>query len=412
MKISFWIIALAGFLYFLLKKRKVDFFSVAFFSGLLYFMPGFVGYVLEYGSLSEPYLKMPVVIVDEAYLVMMFVLFSIIIGAIIYDCFFKNTPQQKKMRSNPSFAVLILFIFALFGMVYTAFELGQTFFSSSKLSIYENKGRFYNLWVYSAAIGVSLAYAQRRWVLFSLFFVFLLLDSVFIMNRTFLVIGSLSVSVLFLNSKGPIRLINHWKIGIVLIFFGFTMFGFHHIKDEIKNVQFDVIFNRLSTFDFYLYSVLNSEPWGTQAVLNKVIDADFKVSGQYFFSSFYVALPYASALGAEVITFNDLFQYELFPWVVGGLASNPWAEMWSIGGWLALVTFVFFYVFVVGIGSKAFQFNDPVIKSAISLIFIVWAFYIHRNGLSTILMIERRILILLIFSISISIFLTQIPRKI
>ena len=89
----FWIVATIGLFYFVIKVRLFDFFSIAFFSGMLYFMPGFVGYVTEFNTPYSPYVKRPDKIVDEAYLIMIFVQGSILFSAIIYDFFF----QKKKL---------------------------------------------------------------------------------------------------------------------------------------------------------------------------------------------------------------------------------------------------------------------------------------------------------------------------
>jgi hypothetical protein len=44
MKIVFIIIASLGLLYFLIRNRKFDFFTVGYLSSFAYFLPGFFGY--------------------------------------------------------------------------------------------------------------------------------------------------------------------------------------------------------------------------------------------------------------------------------------------------------------------------------------------------------------------------------
>ena len=76
MNIVFSIIALIGVLYFLVKKRQFDFFSLAFFSSLVYFLPGFFGIVQHQAGSG----KYPVEIITETYLVMILVMSSIVVA--------------------------------------------------------------------------------------------------------------------------------------------------------------------------------------------------------------------------------------------------------------------------------------------------------------------------------------------
>ena len=296
-----------------------------------------------------------------------------------------------------NYTSLILFILSLTGFMITLVEVPDLLANSSKHDIYSRIGRFYNLWVYSAIIGVSIAYAQKKQnrSLVIGFIILLILDSFLIMNRTFITFGIMCIITMYLHSKGPIKLIKIWKVGVGTFVLCLLVLTFHHLKDDFKKGDFKTIFSRMTTIEFYSYSVINSEPWGIQGILNEVVKERFKVDASHFQSLVYIGIPFATAFGFETSTYNDEFQKELFPYATGGRASNPWAEMWSSGGWYLLSFFVCFYNFFLGIGSILIKSQYSVYKGLFVLIFFIFSFYVHRNGLSSLLMFERRIFFLI-----------------
>src|SRR5699024_8609021 len=90
MQILFILIRLFGLFYFLLKNRIFDFFSVAYFSACIYFLPGFFGYALEPLYLGKS------ILINETYIVMILVLISIMFFTVIYDFL----PGEKELTPS------------------------------------------------------------------------------------------------------------------------------------------------------------------------------------------------------------------------------------------------------------------------------------------------------------------------
>ena len=89
---AFLAIVAAGGMYFLLSHRRFDVFSLAFFSGCIYFLPGFFGSVLDPGS------ETPVPIESGTYLVMSAVLTAIVAGGWWFGR--ATTPERAADRAH------------------------------------------------------------------------------------------------------------------------------------------------------------------------------------------------------------------------------------------------------------------------------------------------------------------------
>src|SRR5579885_1924060 len=117
MSTLFLIAAICGTAYFGFAKRFCDFYTVAFFGALLYFMPGFSGYAL-YPSGSD---MVPVELADETMTVFTIVLYSICVSAMAYDhCIAKHISaafSDSRVGSSLSLSALLLSALGLVGAV-------------------------------------------------------------------------------------------------------------------------------------------------------------------------------------------------------------------------------------------------------------------------------------------------------
>jgi hypothetical protein len=110
-------------------------------------------------------------------------------------------------------------------------------------------------------------------------------------------------------------------------------------------------------------------------------------------------------LGAEVLSFNDLFQPTLFPDVTYGMASNIWAEMWSSGGWPLLLLFLISYVGMMKPFSILVNKGTIITRSTIAVIASYWSFYFHRNEIVYEFALIKRVLLVMIPSLIIAMFI-------
>lgn len=399
MQFIFILVALSGLLYFLFAKRQFDFFSLAYLSGCDYFMPGFLGYT-----------RFELMLVDEAYLVMIAVLTAIVVGAFIFDWIALNSNPKIMFRGfklSPAIALAL----AVIGLGMTVLTTGGILLSPDKSAMMLELNRWSIVWAQGASLGAVLMFAERRWILFSVCMAFLLF-LLYIGFRSPLALSVIAIFVIFLSKKGRQRLaVRNWIAGIVGISAAFFLFVYKFLYIALKRGDLGAVAERLTTPDFYLLTISHSEPFTTQAILNEVVRTKFHVGVEHFSGLIYQAIPFSPSLGAKITSFNDLFQHKLFPWVPSGMANNIWAEMWSSGGWALLLLFILFFVMVLGAGSYLIRIRDPIVKGGVALFFSYWAFYIHRNDLLYQVTIEKRVLLLWIFCAGLSSLVVLAARR-
>src|SRR5262245_258928 len=160
-QLFFYFVAIWGGVYILLAHRQFDFFSVAFFSACVYFLPGFFGYALAPATRGVPY-HHPVLLLEETYWVMIMVLLAISWGAIIFDVLISRQRPHVALRGTHH-VVTLATIVAIVGFFLTVITTGEVLLSPYKRLLLENLNRWYIIWTTGASIGAVLAYARKRW---------------------------------------------------------------------------------------------------------------------------------------------------------------------------------------------------------------------------------------------------------
>lgn len=399
MQALFIVVALVGLLYFLFAKRRFDFFSTAFFSACVYFMPGFFGYtngfVVE-GEFQQSLGSVPVSLLPEAYLIFTTVLAAILLGGVILDYTATDQGPETKLRGGENAAVWAT-VLALGGFVMSAVTTGDALLSADKNDALAELNRWYALWSVGASLGAVLSFKQRRWVLFSLSMALLLAD-LYIGFRYSFAITIIAIFTLWLAGGGHQRfMVRNWKVASVGGLFAVSMFVYKQLFVLVKQGSWSLVIDEATRAGLYAEAVNESEPFVTQAILNKVLASQFHVGVEHFLDSVRLIVPFSRILGGPSTGFNELFQPVLFPQVEQvevGLANNIWAEMLSSGGWLLFALFVLSFISLLALGSYLLKARDPVVVSGAALLFSYWAFYIHRNDLIFQISVEKQVLFL------------------
>lgn len=411
MQALFVIIASLGLVYFLFVKRRFDFFLIAYLSAVIYFLPGFVGYVIYPGSIlySEQ-----VDLIPEAYTVMSLVLAAILCTAIISDFSLELAPPRTRIvgaQRTSTIALVLSFIGAL-GAVLTS---GPTLLSPEKFEMLPELNRWYVLAASALPIAAVTAFERKQWIKLSIAGVLLALD-LFVGFRITAAITTIAIFALSLSRyKIKFRLIFHdkWKVLAVCIVvpFFFVVKGFMY---PIKVGDWDFISVVWWDPDFYASTLINSEPFYTQAILNEVLHQRLEVGLDHFSSLLYLLVPFATEFTNDVLSFNDLFQPTLFPTSVSwmGMANNIWAEALSSGGYAMLVLFLFVFLFLLILGSSLLRSTDPEIRAGAAVLFSWLAFYVHRNDVLYQAILERRAILLWLLCVLASILVDTLFRRI
>jgi len=391
--LAFLLTVLAGGVFFAVARRRFDLFTVAFASAVVYFMPGFWGYVLIPASSGQ---RVAVLLVSETYTVFIIVLGSIVAGAAAMDRFDVRPPQVR--FPSPSAAARTLTLVGLCGAIVSVVSASPEIFSAHKDVVIQSLTRWHVLWVTGASLGAVLSFVARRWLDLGVCTALLLFD-LYVGFRSNLALAVIALFVIALGAQEPRRLLftlqRRWWLasgGAVTLFFGYKF-----LYRPIKLGDWSRVGELLSDPGFFLRALQGSEPFTTQAILNRVLVERFTAPLSDLTDLVYQLIFFAPDLGARSSMGRPGYR-ELFPEAVGGIGNNIWAEMWVRGGWVLLALFVVCFVLVLALGSYLLRCPDPLIRAGAALGGAFWAFYIHRNTLAYQITLEKRVFALWILA--------------
>lgn len=403
MQLFFICVSLICFIYFGFKKRHFDLYSLGFISCLVYFLPGFFGYTQYPTQIITFKLQKP--LLDETYLVMIFVLTSFLVAAFIYDYFIRKPPVPNIVFKGSSYATKIIICVGVIGFLLTVMTVGNDLLASKK-TVYMaqfERTRWQLLWGIGSSLGLVCAYAEKKWKLL-LIPLGLLLFNFYIGVRSNFALTIIAIFLIFMHEKGKMVLCginNLQKYKIQIIFFTITAYSFFLYKKVYQYVKlgmWDKLMILVGEPDLYIRAVTDSEPFYTQTILNEVISQNFHVGLSYFFKNIASQLFLVSSL-LKTKDFNNTFQPVLFSYWQAGLAGNIWAEVWSSGGWLFLFIFTSMLMVFLGFCSYWLRSSNPAIKGGLALLCAYWTFYVHRNDIFNQLSYTKQIVLLWVFAI-------------
>lgn len=389
MHLLFITTALCGLTYFLFAKRRFDMFSVAYLGSCVYFLPGFFGharYPFATGKREMP-------LVSETYWVMIAVIAAIAVAAVVHDLFGRDRDIKLAVRDTryaPHFATAL----AVAGFAMAALTTGTGMLNPDKGEMMSLLNRWHIVWVFGASVGAVLAYTMKRTWLLGANGVLLLID-VWLGFRMSFALSGAAIASIYLYRRGSQRLLlDSWKPLAIAVGVGFVVMAYKPVYIAIKMGNWDAVWERLTAPDMFYRAITESEPFTSQAVLNRVIESDFHVGTAHFSGLVYRVTAFGPELGAKTTSFNSQFQPNLFPGHEAGMAANIWAEMWSAGDWGLLLLFIFGFVISLAILSRLMAIRDSSLVSAVSLLGMYWSFYIHRNDIGYEVNLLRRVFVI------------------
>lgn len=371
---------LLGLGQFVLFRRRLDTFTVAFFSAAIYFLPGLVGYTLTPVTPESP-IKLPIEMEPEAIGIMLLVMASIMVGALLWDRVdLRRAPPSWRIQCTGTAAYVAAVLGAL-GLLWAVVETGPLLFSPDKSEVITVVSRGHLLWEMGAATGAIFAYAfGKRFVL--LFCLGLLALDMWIGFRYAFAMTFIAIAWMAIWRDRPYRLIDLRKgYLLVILMGGLAIISYQNLKEPVRQGDWGEVAERVSNPLWYGKGIMTSEPFTTQTVLNEIVRNDFRTNTDHLWSAALHLIVFSPLLGAQVVRFNELQQPALFPTVDHGLADNIWGQMWSALGWPGLVAFVIIYNLILAAGARSFRSGDPAVRAGIALLFAYWCFYIHRNEL-------------------------------
>lgn len=402
-------IVVIGLSYFVGIGRRVDAFLVAFVSAVIYFLPGIVGYTLSPTSPRSP-IKLPVALEPEAIAIMLVVTVLILLGGVLWDQWDRRRPAPHWVLEDSRLSPLVALVLSVIGIVLTVAESGGTVFTAEKTEIMKVLGRGHLLWQMGATLSVVLAFVYHQRLLGLAGWLLLVLD-LWIGYRYAFATTFIATALLWIFRVEPYRLgLRRLRYWVVFLVGGLAIVSYQNIKGPLRDGDWPEIGERVSNPLWYAKGVLTSEPFTTQTVLNEIVRMDFRTGTDHLQSAAYHLVPFAPALGEEAVRFNRLYQPALFPLVDHGLAGNIWAQMWSSGDWLLLLTFLVVFLAGLAVLSRLLRSTDPAVRAYAAVAIAYWAFYIHRNELQGVVGSQKVLILVWVVCVSVSIAVATIAR--
>jgi hypothetical protein len=393
MQALFVLIASSGLAYLLLTRRRFDVFALAFVSACAYFLPGFSGEVPYYSGLGILDPRVP--LLGETYVVMISVLGMLLAATVVADRL--KPPDVPTLRlagtENAAAAATCL---AVAGFAMSLLTIGaDVLMDPDKHLILDRLNRWHTLWALGAVLGAVFSYLRKAWLCFGVSGGLLIAD-LYVGFRSEFALAVIAVFLLAMHDEGLQRfLIRNWRMALLGMAAAAFLFFYKMIIFALKLGDAELLTRIISSPETYLSAITSSEPFYTQATLNEVIRQDFQVGFDHLYGVAYLLVPFAAELGAEIRSFNDLFQPALFPAAIEtGLASNIWAQMISTGGWTLLLVFMVIFTGVVAAASSLMRIPNLELRGGVAVLASYWAFYIHRNDIAFQLTLERGVLLM------------------
>jgi len=345
------------------------------------------------------------------YMVFILVFISLIIASIIYDLKKNREFNFSFLNKQSRYLGESALVLGLISLVMLYLTLGSSLFNYNKSELLGDLNRWIILFHFFTPLAAIVFFIKGSYYLVLFCFILLFFD-IFIGFRSPFALTLISILIIYLNNKGSIRIIKYWKVMILSLVGVLFLLITKVLSASLKYGNYDVTMQYLSDSSNLIFlAITQSEPFGTQLILNEVIVKNFETSITQFASLFVLLIPLISEFGFKAESFNSQFQPSLFSGVYYGMGSNIWAQMWSSGGWLMLLLFLVIFNSVLHIGSKLLLVSSPYLKAGIALFFSYWAFYIHRNDIAYQITLERRVIMIYIFALLLSAIIYYVVPK-
>jgi hypothetical protein len=391
--------------FFLFRRRRFDFLTVAFIGALFYFSPLFWGRVLQSSPDLDSTIPPAVYFIATAYVL------SLVLAAIIsaqLDRDYAPIARAPRLLSG-----WYLFL-ALLGLVGALVSSRGAIIDADKVEALKQVGYSYVLFEVAASLAcVSAIIERRRWITAGS--AFLLAVDLLVGFRVFVVLTALSVVVVMLMRAGRTRLFTrlptYGAAAVVLVLAMLLVqtarFAIFDQIAVLKNaprilrsqdmrgdiLQFDGTTAPTKWTQIPFNLLQRSEPSIVQATLAGIIQRNVSCIPSNIFKSLFLLIPPGFAYLAPNTfppTFYDEYKPILYPNITYGTGGNIWAEMVCRFGYVGVAIFgALLILALVGLHGLLRKASDST-ATPIAFGGVIVAFYINRNDLHYTLVLLRQ----------------------
>ena len=385
----FIILALYGTFLFAVQRRQFDFVSAAFFGQLVYFAPGFYGYVT---NPYFPYIIPSVPIFTETYTVWCMALGATVLTGTLYRPAHKTTWPDLKTTNSFDMLVIAVIILSFLAEMY----LGRgSFLSADKSEVLQNATRFALLFGASTQIGLIAFAIQGK---FTKMFVPVVAVAILLYAgfRNDFSLAAIAVAVFVARRKGVLVFARPHIFLALAAFVGFV-FLYKGVLGSYRADRLSAFFENVDPITFVQMSFLNSEPFITQSILNETLIRDLSIPPASIFYSLFAGIPLVSPfIGIDQLPLQFNFQEQLFPNLPYGVASNIYAYFYATLGWGGIIGFIVAHCLsLVYVSRWMGTVKSAMVRLGLLTVGAYLAFFIHRNDLTNALLQLNRPIIAL-----------------
>jgi len=396
-----YVITVLSLIYFVFVKKRVDLYTLAFVSALVYFLPAFFGFTAH----SVGKVRVFQAIQTNQYLIMFFVLLSIVLSSFIFDLIKNKDNRFVGDEARNKYILLFSLGVLLFSLFMMIFSMGvSNILSEDKADVLGARNRWYVLFSVVVPLYGLIAAFQKNNFHF-IVSVISVLFLTFIGFRTPLMIFVLSGGLIYFSSLNrPIYKVINLKSFFASTFLIMFLFVYKKIYVQVKLGNWDVVKERLTSSELYIAAITESEPFVTQDILNSTlryagnIEFDF-ISG--FLSSFML-------FGDEILnTSNGFMKFvnsTLYSHIDYGVASNIWAQMYALGGWTGIIIFSIVFNSVIALFVIGMKTRFLTVKVLYANLGVLWVFALHRNDFSYLTTQQKRVVLVFVLVLFVSLF--------
>lgn len=378
MQVVFIVVSLAGAVWFLTARRRVDFFTMAYFASVVYFIPGYAGYDLFLTPLDP-----------RAYTIFTAVLMGVWGSGALYSRTALSPPPRA---GGPEAVVLTAGAVLVVGFVLMQYGYGVLLQHKSTSPI---PGEVSILWRVTASLGFVTACVTRRWSMAVVAGALLLLMFI-ASDRTAIAMVMVALAVEGFRRYGAIRLgprlRRAWLPGLaamVLLWGGKVIHV--AIQTAYRQQSLAAAGEVLRAPQVRTMLLVRSEPFNTQALLNATLRNELRVGPDHLLDLPYMLWIAPSMFGYSSAAFNDAVQ-QFFPQIRrSSMAYNFWAEGMASGGWLTFVLYLLVYLGGLWGLDRLSQTRHGGWRGVWLLMGAYWAFYLHRNSMASIVTYEKHV---------------------
>lgn len=391
----------AALVYFLFSRRQIDFYTLAFFSCAIYFLPSLLGFVWHTRPVDGRYEDVFIPIDARVQLVHTIVVGTLLVATLLYDRVHRATAASRLIEASARERDVTTAVALSAAVLYAVF-LSQDL-TAAMAGKKGEFGRFYALAAIAVPFAFTLCVASGRTGLALLFAGGAMLD-VFLGNREPIVFGMLSATVVVLWRRGPIRLIWQYHYIAAAATAVVAVMAYKNVAARVRLGDWPVVIERLTNVTFYFDSVLNSEPFVTQSILHYAMVSGWSYEGTMVAALLASLVPFGNVVFGNVGTISAHINTVLFENVGYGVASNVWAEAYMYGRWPLVVVYAAVYSALPAMLGAAFRrCRHYRTQAFVSVAAVVLLFYLQRSGVDGAAVWIKRLVVFYVLGLAVSI---------